>query len=78
VAGGPVEVEPLSTALIERYLESRGLRYYQGRGGKDLLVLFTTDQGRLHVNLQIWGSAGMYWWSRSPPPLTTMPPTARG
>jgi hypothetical protein len=53
-----VEVEPLSTALIERYLQARELRYYQGRGGKDLLVLFTTDHGRLHVNLQICGKRG--------------------
>jgi hypothetical protein len=50
-----VNIEPLSTALIERYLESRQLRYYQGSGGKDTLLLFTSDHGRMHVNLQIGG-----------------------
>jgi hypothetical protein len=50
-----VDIEPLSRELIERYLDSRELRYYQGRGGRDFLVLFSTDQGRLHVNLGISG-----------------------
>lgn len=50
-----MDIEPLSTSLIERYLDSRELQYYHGRGGKDMLVLFGSDHGRLHANLQICG-----------------------
>ena len=50
-----MDIEPLSPELIERYLDSRGLRYYRGPGGKDFLVLFSTNHGRLQVNLRISG-----------------------
>jgi hypothetical protein len=50
-----VDVEPLSAELIERYLDSRGLRFYRSRDGKGLLVLFSTEHGKLQVNLRASG-----------------------
>jgi hypothetical protein len=55
VEGGLVDVEPLSAGLIERYLDSRGLRFYRSRDGKGLLVLFSTQHGKLQVNLRVGG-----------------------
>src|SRR5271166_5265447 len=55
VQGGPVDVEPLSAEVIERYLDSRGLRFYRSRDGKGLLVLFSTEHGKLQVNLRVSG-----------------------
>jgi len=53
--GGLVHVEPLSTQLIERYLDSRGLRFYRSQDGKGLLVLFSTEHGKLQANLRVSG-----------------------
>jgi Putative bacterial sensory transduction regulator len=50
-----VDVEPLSAELIERYLDSRGLRFYRSRDGKGLLMLFSTEDGKLQVNLRVSG-----------------------
>ena len=40
--GGAVQIEPLGTELIERYLDSQGLRFFRGRDGNEFLVLFTS------------------------------------
>ncbi|HUL99401.1 MAG TPA: YbjN domain-containing protein, partial [Mycobacterium sp.] len=53
--GGTVHIEPLSTELIERYLDLRGLRFYRGRDGREFLVLFSTDHGQLQVSLRVGG-----------------------
>ncbi len=51
-------IEPLSPQLIERYLDSRDLRFYRDRDGKGFLVLFSTKHGKLHVNLRTSGKRG--------------------
>ncbi|OBK24349.1 hypothetical protein A5634_03165 [Mycobacterium asiaticum] len=44
--------EPLSTHLIERYLRTRGRRYFRGRHDAEFFFVLNTDQ-RLHVHLEI-------------------------
>ena len=51
-----MEIELLSSQLIERYLRWRDLTFYRGHGDDDFLVLFTTDLGKLHVNLRLGGT----------------------
>ena len=36
-------------------MDSRGLRFYRSRDGKGLLVLFSTEHGKLQVNLRASG-----------------------
>src|ERR1700724_1783507 len=54
--GGAVQIEPLGTELIERYLDSQGLRFFRGRDGNEFLVLFSTEHGQLQVNIRVTGS----------------------
>jgi hypothetical protein len=51
-----MHVEPFGTELIERYLDSRGWRFFRGRTGREFLVLLSTGQGELHVNVRASGS----------------------
>lgn len=44
--------EPLSTNLIERYLCTRGRRYFRGRHDGEFFFVVNTDR-RLHVHLEI-------------------------
>lgn len=44
--------EPLSTNLIERYLRTRGRRYFRGRHDGEFFFVLSTDR-RLHVHLEI-------------------------
>ncbi|OBK14919.1 hypothetical protein A5636_06835 [Mycobacterium asiaticum] len=44
--------EPLSTSLIERYLCSRGRRYFRGRHDGEFFFVLDTNR-RLHVHLEI-------------------------
>jgi hypothetical protein len=53
-----VTIESLSPQLIERYLDSRDLRFYRDNDGKGFLVLFSTAHGKLHVNLRAGGKRG--------------------
>lgn len=51
-----MKIEPLSTELIERYLRSRGLRFFRSDDGQEfLLVLSSIERGKLHVSLRING-----------------------
>lgn len=50
-----MEIEPLSTQLIERYLSSRDLRFYRSNDGDEYLVLFSTEHGKLHVTMRLSG-----------------------
>ncbi|WAJ45676.1 YbjN domain-containing protein [Mycobacterium sp. Aquia_216] len=51
-----MQIEPLSTELIERYLRSRHLRFFRGDDGEEfLMVLSNIERGKLHVNLRING-----------------------
>lgn len=44
--------EPLSTNLIERYLCTRGRRYFRGRHDGEFFFVLNTDR-RLHIHLEI-------------------------
>lgn len=44
--------EPLSTNLIERYLRTRGRRYFRGRHDREFFFVLDTNR-RLHVHLEI-------------------------
>lgn len=51
-----MEIEPLSTELIERYLRSRHLRFFCSDDGEEfMMVLSNYVRGKLHVNLRING-----------------------
>lgn len=51
-----MEIEPLSTELIERYLRSRHLRFFRSDDGEEfMMVLSNYERGKLHVNLRING-----------------------
>jgi Putative bacterial sensory transduction regulator len=51
-----MQIEPLSTELIERYLRSRHLRFFRSDDGEEfLMVLSNIERGKLHVNLRING-----------------------
>ncbi|GLE52659.1 YbjN domain-containing protein [Mycobacterium montefiorense] len=51
-----MQIEPLSTELIERYLCSRQLRFFRSDdGGEFMMVLSNYERGKLHVNLRING-----------------------
>jgi hypothetical protein len=51
-----MQIEPLSTELIERYLRSRELRFFRSDDGEEfMMVLSNYEQGKLHVNLRING-----------------------
>jgi Putative bacterial sensory transduction regulator len=53
-----VTIESLSPQLIERYLDSRDLRFYRDHDGKGFLVLLSTKHGKLQVNLRTSGKRG--------------------
>jgi hypothetical protein len=48
----PLGGEPLSTTLIERYLCTRGRRYFRGRHDGEFFFVLNSDH-RLHVHLEI-------------------------
>ncbi len=50
-----MQVEPLSTELIERYLQSRQLRFFRSDDGEEFLVLSNYERGKLHVSLRLNG-----------------------
>ena len=51
-----MQIEPLSTELIERYLRSRQLRFFRSDDGEEfMMVLSNYERGKLHVNLRING-----------------------
>jgi hypothetical protein len=45
--------EPLSTDLIERYLRTRGSRYFRGQHDREFFYVANTRPHRLHVHLEI-------------------------
>ncbi|MGD1172297.1 YbjN domain-containing protein [Mycobacterium seoulense] len=50
-----MQIEPLSTDLIARYLQSRQLRFFRSDDGEEFLMLPGYECGKLHVNLRING-----------------------
>jgi hypothetical protein len=50
-----MQIEPLSTELIERYLRSRQSRFFRSDDGEEFLLLSSYERGKLHVNLRING-----------------------
>jgi Putative bacterial sensory transduction regulator len=48
-------IEPLSTELLERYLDLRDLKFFRGRDGNEFLLLMNGDKSRLHFYLSISG-----------------------
>jgi hypothetical protein len=50
-----MRIEPLSTELIERYLQSRRLRFFRSDDGEEFLLLSSYERGKLHVNLRVNG-----------------------
>lgn len=50
-----MQIEPLSTDLIERYLRSRGLRFFRSDDGEEFLMLSSYERGKLHVTLRLNG-----------------------
>lgn len=50
-----MQIEPLSTDLIERYLASRGLRFFRSDDGEEFLVFSGYERGRLQVTLRLNG-----------------------
>jgi hypothetical protein len=45
--------EPLCTDLIERYLRTRGSRYFRGRHDGEFFYVANTRPRRLHVHLEV-------------------------
>lgn len=50
-----MQIEPLSTELIERHLRSRQLRFFRSDDGEEFLVLSSHERGKLHVTLRVNG-----------------------
>ncbi|OBA60361.1 hypothetical protein A5647_00900 [Mycobacterium sp. 1100029.7] len=50
-----MQIEPLSTELIERYLQSRPSRFFRSDDDEEFLLLSSYQRGKLHVNLRIDG-----------------------
>ena len=51
-----MQIEPLSTKLIEGYLQSRQLRFFRSDDGEEFMMLLSSyERGKLHVNLRING-----------------------
>jgi putative sensory transduction regulator len=51
-----MQIEPLSTELIERCLQSRQLRFFRSSDGEEFMMLLSSyERGKLHVNLRING-----------------------
>src|SRR4051794_33321692 len=48
-------IEPLSTELLERYLDLRGLKFFRGRDGNEFLLLMNGDKSRMHLHLSLSG-----------------------
>jgi hypothetical protein len=46
-----MQIEPVSTELIERCLDARGTRFYRGGDGERYLVLLSSEHRRLHVQI---------------------------
>jgi hypothetical protein len=53
-----MHIERFGPELIERYLDRHRLRFYRRDDGQGFLVLFSTEQSKLHVDLRITGEAG--------------------
>jgi hypothetical protein len=51
-----MQIEPLGAELIERYLQSRQLRFFRSGDGEEFLVVLSNyERGKLHVHLRING-----------------------
>jgi hypothetical protein len=50
-----MQIEPVSTELIERYLDARGLRFYRDGDGEHYLLLLSSEHCRLHVQIGLSG-----------------------
>lgn len=50
-----MQIEPLSTELIERCLQSRQLRFFRSDDGEEFLVLSNYERGKLHVTVRVDG-----------------------
>ncbi|OBH45550.1 YbjN domain-containing protein [Mycobacterium mantenii] len=50
-----MQIEPLSTDLIDRYLRSRQSRFFRSDDGEEFMMLPGYERGRLHVNMRING-----------------------
>lgn len=46
-------LEPLLTLLVERYLRTRGRRYFRGRHDREYFFVTSARPRRLHVHLEI-------------------------
>lgn len=49
----PMMTEPLSANLIERYLRTRGRRYFRGRHDGEFFFVSDSHPRRLHVHLEV-------------------------
>jgi Putative bacterial sensory transduction regulator len=72
-----MQIEPLSTELVERYLRSRQLRFFRSDDGEEFMMLPSYERGKLQVNLRINGlRRDIFEISISPPgyyPATERP-----
>lgn len=50
-----MQIEPLTTELIERCLQSRRLRFFRSDDGEEFLLLSNYERGRLHITVRIDG-----------------------
>ena len=73
-----MQIEPLSTELIDRYLRSRQLRFFRSDDGEEFMMLPSYERGKLHVNLRINGLRRDIFEISISPPGTTPPPNGRG
>lgn len=50
-----MQIEPLSTELIERYLRSRQLRFFRSNDGEEFLLVSAHERGKVLVTLRLNG-----------------------
>ncbi|HTQ17101.1 YbjN domain-containing protein [Mycobacterium sp.] len=50
-----MDIEPLTTELVERYLDTHDLKFFRGRDGNEFLLLMSDEKSRLHVHIRISG-----------------------
>ena len=50
-----MHIEPLSTELVERYLQLRSFRFFRDNDGGDFLLLFSSERCQLHVQIAVTG-----------------------
>jgi hypothetical protein len=60
--------EPLCANLVERYLRTRGSRYFRGRHDGEFFYVANTRPRRLHVHLEICPTHGDVLMIRVTPP----------